>query len=193
MIKLWWTIGKVFLCFPHRAVTLPSPASWAMCTTWRSVERRSQSLRRCCWIAPTVGKHTNLRLVWSTTLNQSMHLWVTFHWNEINSNPVPLLYFKDLNCIKLIPMIHSPFYPDTPEDWGGRGPEGPEGGQPREDSERQGAASVGPGGKLPSGWNRQQWAAQRLAQEEVSVRPGAWWQKGKRRLSRMTYEGVLWI
>lgn len=59
-----------------RVVLLPLPASWAMCTTWRSVGRRNLSWRRCCWIALTVGKPTSPRLVWSTTWNQSMLRWV---------------------------------------------------------------------------------------------------------------------
>lgn len=59
-----------------RAVMLPSPASWATCTTWRSVGRRSQSWRRCCWAALTAGRPTSPRQVWSTTWNQSTLQWV---------------------------------------------------------------------------------------------------------------------
>lgn len=66
----------MFPSLPLRAVVLPSPASWATCTTWRSVGRRSLSWRRCCSIVPTVGKPTSPRPVWSTTWNQSMLLWV---------------------------------------------------------------------------------------------------------------------
>lgn len=70
-------------------------------------------------------------------------------------------------------------HPDAAEDRRRWGAEGPKGGQPGEDGQRQGAESLGSGGQLPPGWDRQQRAAQRLAQEEVPVRPGARWQEGK--------------
>lgn len=88
-----------------RAVMLPSPALWAMCTTWRSVGRRSRSWRRCCWAALTAERPTSPRRVWSTTWNQSTLQWVILCILPSNRATLDQMFGVFFNCLHL-PLTH---------------------------------------------------------------------------------------